>query len=78
VKTAVSLPEKLFREAEATAKKLRVPRSKLYAMAIAQFLERAQSGNVTAKLDEVYSENRATLDPILHAAQLETLDKDRW
>jgi len=38
MKTAVSLPDELFRLAETAARRLRVSRSQLYAMAIAEFL----------------------------------------
>ena len=40
MKTAVSLPDELFRQAEAAAKKLRMSRSKLYATALSEFLDR--------------------------------------
>jgi hypothetical protein len=78
MKTAVSLPDKLFLLAEATAKKLRVSRSQLYAKAIAEFLEHAQSENVTERLNEIYAGKPARLDPALHRAQVRILDKDSW
>ena len=78
MKTAVSLPEDLFLLAEATAKKLRVSRSQLYAKAIAEFLEHAQSDYVTERLNEIYSSEPARLDPALHRAQVTTLDKNSW
>jgi metal-responsive CopG/Arc/MetJ family transcriptional regulator len=78
MKTAVSLPEDLFLQAEATAKKLRVSRSQLYATAIAEFLARNQSDRVTERLNEVYSTTPAKVDPALHRAQIQSLDKDSW
>ena len=78
MKTAVSLPEDLFLQAEATAKKLRVSRSQLYATAIAEFLARNQSDRVTERLNEVYSTTTAKVDPALHRAQIQSLDKDSW
>lgn len=78
VKTAVSLPDDLFRLADATASRLRVSRSRLYAKAIAEFLGRTESDSVTARLDEVYSGQRARLEPALHRAQIGSLDKDSW
>jgi metal-responsive CopG/Arc/MetJ family transcriptional regulator len=78
MKTAVSLPEDLFLQAEATAKTLRVSRSQLYATAIAEFLARNQSDRVTERLNEVYSTTRANVDAALHRAQIQSLDKDSW
>ena len=78
MKTAVSLPDDLFRKAEIAAKKLRVSRSKLYATAIAEFLERSRSERVTEKLNELYSNTRAELDPAFARAQLRSLPKGSW
>jgi len=78
VKTAVSLPDDLFRLAEAAARRLRVSRSQLYAPAISEFLGRQQRNAVTERLNEVYSRRPAKVDPALHRAQLSSLDKDSW
>jgi hypothetical protein len=56
VKTAVSIPDQLFAEAEATARRLGVSRSKLYARALEQFLAQQETDPVTAKLDELADE----------------------
>jgi len=78
MKTAVSLPDELFRKAEAAALELRVSRSRLYATAIAEFLERRQDHMVTNRLNEVYSRQPSKLDPSLRRAQMKTLDRDVW
>ncbi len=78
MKTAVSLPDELFRQAEATAKKLRLSRSKLYATALSEFLDRQHSDSVTERLNKFYSKYESKLDPGLKRAALETLAKDRW
>jgi metal-responsive CopG/Arc/MetJ family transcriptional regulator len=78
VKTAVSLPDKLFDRAEVAAKKLRLSRSRLYATALADFLERQRSGDVTRRLNKVYSRRAAKVDPAVARAQLKSLPKDSW
>ena len=78
MKTAVSLPNDLFRLAEATAYRLRVSRSELYAKAIAEFLKRQQGSAITERLNEIYSRRPAKLDSGLHRAQLKSLEKDLW
>jgi metal-responsive CopG/Arc/MetJ family transcriptional regulator len=50
MKTAISMPDDLFRRAEAAARRLRVSRSELYAKAIAEFLEGQQGKAITERL----------------------------
>ena len=76
MKTAVSVPDDLFRLAETTARRLRVSRSQLYATAIAEFLQRQQTDSVTERLNEVYSHRHAKVDPPLLRAQLNSLNRD--
>jgi predicted transcriptional regulator len=78
VKTAVSVPDDLFQQAETAARRLRISRSQLYASAIAEFLGRQQKDAVTERLNEVYSGRIAKVDPLLHRAQLASVDKDSW
>jgi len=78
MKTAVSLPDDLFRLAESTARRLRVSRSKLYATAISEFLNRQQGDAITERLNEVYSRRPAKVDSALDRAQLRSLEEDSW
>lgn len=55
MKTAVSIPDVLFDKVERTAKKLGIPRSKLFAKALEEFISNHQKENITEKLDKVYS-----------------------
>jgi len=78
MKTAVSLPDELFRQAEAAARRLRFSRSELYARAIAEFLKGLQDNSITERLNQVYSGRVAKLDSGLHRAQRKSLAKDDW
>jgi predicted transcriptional regulator len=78
VKTAVSVPDDLFRQAEAAARRLRISRSQLYATAISEYLDRQQSNAVTERLNEVYSRLSAKVAPALHRAQVKSLGKGPW
>jgi metal-responsive CopG/Arc/MetJ family transcriptional regulator len=78
MKTAVSMPDDLFRLAEATARRLRVSRSELYAKAIAEFLKRQDGNAITERLNDVYSRHPAKVDSALNRAQLKSLEKNRW
>ena len=78
MKTAVSVPDDLFRSAEAVARRLRVSRSALYAAALAEFLERRKADAITERLNDVYARQPSKLDAALHRAQLRSTAKDAW
>ena len=78
MKTAISVPDDLFRRGETAARRLHVSRSQLYATALADFLHRQQTNTVTERLNEIYSRREAKLDPALNRAQLSSLDRDSW
>jgi metal-responsive CopG/Arc/MetJ family transcriptional regulator len=78
MKTAVSLPDELFHAAEGTAHRLGVSRSELYKRAIEAFLQQQEDSAVTERLNEIYSENEAEVDEVLHLAQLKSLGDDGW
>ena len=54
MKTAVSLPDHLFRRADEVAAELRIPRSRLFALALEEFLRNYRQQNVTERLNAVY------------------------
>jgi metal-responsive CopG/Arc/MetJ family transcriptional regulator len=55
MKTAVSLPDSLYSEAEKTAQSMGIPRSQLFARALEEFIEHHKRENITEKLNNVYS-----------------------
>jgi metal-responsive CopG/Arc/MetJ family transcriptional regulator len=78
MKTAISIPDPLFVQAEQVAKRLRISRSKLYATAIAEFVNAHSSRGVTERLNEVYTKEKSKLDPVLDAIQLRSLPREDW
>ena len=78
MKIAVSIPDEVFTEAEKYAKKAKVSRSKMYAKALEDFLEREKGKEITRQLNDVYRNEDSSVDPVLHALQLKTLPKDEW
>ena len=78
MKTTVSIPEQIFRQAEVTAKKLRISRSRLYTTAISEYLDRHCADSITERLNQVYTTQESKLDPALERTALETLAKIRW
>ena len=54
MKTAISLPDNLFRQADEMASKLSIPRSRLVALALEEFIRKHRQQDVTERLDAVY------------------------
>jgi metal-responsive CopG/Arc/MetJ family transcriptional regulator len=78
VKTAISIPDPLFQSAERLAKRLRIPRSRLYSEAIERYVAEAQERDVTGLLNQVYADETAELDPVLAALQSASITRDKW
>ena len=56
MKTAVSIPDEVFKQAERVAKRLKKSRSEFYADALAEYLSRREPSEVTSAIDAVLSE----------------------
>ncbi|MGO9271465.1 MAG: hypothetical protein ACLQOO_14590 [Terriglobia bacterium] len=78
MKTAISIPDPLFREAERLTKRLRIPRSQLYARALEAYLQRQRSKGIKEALDEVYSTEPSELDPVMTHLQAMALGREDW
>jgi len=65
MKTAISIPDPLFKKAELLAKELSFSRSKVFAMAMQEFLDRNESQKMLNKLNDAYSEDDQSDDLLL-------------
>ncbi len=83
MKTAISLPDALYEDAEQTARAMGIPRSQLFARAVAEFIKRHKREEITERLNEVYEriENHTTpesrREPSIEAMRELTRD-DTW
>lgn len=78
MKTAISIPDKLFQAADQYAKSHGFSRSNLYAKAVAQFLEQHPTDYITKQLNEVYSDKSSKLDQTLSTMQFNSFEKEIW
>lgn len=78
VKTAISIPGPVFQAAERLAKRLGIPRSRLYSRAIERYVAEAEERDVTALLNQVYAEEQGELDSALAALQWASIPRERW
>jgi metal-responsive CopG/Arc/MetJ family transcriptional regulator len=78
MKTAISLPDPLFHEAEQFAQARGLSRSELYARALELYLQAHRQQGITEALNTLYSDEPSTLDPAFRAAQAAVLPKEDW
>jgi metal-responsive CopG/Arc/MetJ family transcriptional regulator len=78
MKTAISIPDDLFAQAENAAERLGISRSGLYCEALRAYLEKYQGLAVTERLNQVYESENSSLDEVSEELQNRTLDQDDW
>ena len=82
MKTAISLPDALYADAEAMARAMGIPRSQLFAKALEEFISRRKKERLTEKLNQVYATIGADPAPPPSTAGLEALREltkhDSW
>ena len=79
MKTAISIPDPVFKTAERLAKRLGLSRSELYVRAISIYVEKHKGQKVTELLNEIYEgmENQG-LETGFKRAQMKSIDKEEW
>ncbi len=78
MKTAISLPERVFREAERFARRARKTRSKLYAEALAEYLARHAPDGITEAMNQVSDRLGASENTFQTKAARRILSKESW
>lgn len=79
MKTAVSLPDRVYREAEGHAKRTRKSRSQLYAEALVEYLARHAPDEVTESMNAVVDElGVAAPDAFVQQAGRRVLKSVEW
>lgn len=78
MKTAVSIPDEVFADAERLASRLQTSRSKLYARALAEFLARHDDDRVTALMDQAVREAGSEADAFLRTAARRAVQRVEW
>lgn len=56
IKTAISIQKPLFEQAEALARQMNVPRSRLFVMALEEFIQRQQNRQLLAQINAAYAD----------------------
>ncbi|TGM56147.1 ChpI protein [Leptospira biflexa] len=82
MKTAISIPDDLFVSAEKTAKKLGIPRSQLFALALEEFIQNHSNESITDSLNKVYTKSTQETETLASSLSVATLRRslknDTW
>ncbi|HSN91102.1 MAG TPA: ribbon-helix-helix protein, CopG family [Anaeromyxobacteraceae bacterium] len=78
MKTAISLPDAIFRDAERLARRLKKSRSELYREAVAEYVARHEPEAVTEALDRLADEVETRPDEFSSAAARRVLGRSEW
>jgi predicted transcriptional regulator len=78
MKTAISLPDAVFRDAERLARRLKKSRSNLYTEAVAEYVARHEPEAVTEALNQLAKKLDAGPDDFPSAAARRVLERSEW
>jgi len=78
MKTAVSIPDKLFHEADDLARRLGKSRSQVYQEALAEYVRRRDPRAVTEAMNAVIDEVGTEVDPWVAEASRQLLLRSEW
>jgi len=78
MKTAISLPDDVFDQADTLASRLHVSRSQLYVMALEKFINEHLENNITEKLNDYIDKHGQPIDPVFLNASLKDMRSVEW
>lgn len=78
MKTAISIPDGLFKQADRVAKRQKKSRSKLYADAIADYVARYEDDSITEAINRVLDEVGDEPDRFLAEASRRVAERSEW
>lgn len=78
MKTAISLPDKVYRQADRLARKMGKSRSALYREALAEYVSRHDADAVTEAMNRVIARVGGRVDPFVREAGRRLLERTEW
>jgi predicted transcriptional regulator len=78
MKTAISIPDEVFREADRLARRMGKSRSQLYGEAVKEYLFRRAPDGVTEAMNQVMDGLGPQADPFLARAARRVLARNEW
>ena len=78
MKTAISLPDDVFEQADSLASRLHVSRSQLYVMALEKFINEHRENNLTEKMNDYIEKHGQPVDHIFLNASFKEMRSVEW
>jgi antitoxin MazE6 len=78
MKTAVSIPDHLFHQADAFARRFKKSRSQVYREALTEYLARREPDSVTTAIDAVLDDVGTEIDPWIAEVSRAALERSEW
>jgi metal-responsive CopG/Arc/MetJ family transcriptional regulator len=78
MKTAVSVPDDVFRSAERLARRERRSRSEVYSTALREYVARHSPDEITDAIDQVVADLGGKIHPFVATAGRQILERTTW
>jgi metal-responsive CopG/Arc/MetJ family transcriptional regulator len=78
MKTAVSVPDEVFEQAERLARRTRKSRSQVFSDALREYVERHSPDEVTDAMNQVVAEVGGGVDELVAAGARRVLERTEW
>lgn len=78
MKTAISVSDDVFQLTEKLAKKLKVSRSRVFAMGIEKLAKEYDDEEIIASINKVCEKVDTSADPVLFKMAMLSLPRDEW
>ena len=78
MKTAVSIPDEMFEQAERLARRTRKSRSRLYVEALKEYVARHAAEEITDAMNRVCAELGDPRDKFVASAARRVLERSQW
>jgi metal-responsive CopG/Arc/MetJ family transcriptional regulator len=81
VKTAISVQKPLFEKAEKLARQMKVPRSRLFVMALEEFIQRQQNRELLAQINAAFADDPDPAEKMLREKSMQVYREhleDEW
>jgi len=82
IKTAISLDENLLNRIDALSKKMQISRSRLFTLAMNDYLKKQENQALLARLNQAYadepSEEEAMIRQSMKDKQAQVVDRELW
>jgi antitoxin component of RelBE/YafQ-DinJ toxin-antitoxin module len=78
MKTAISIDDRIYRNAEDAVVRMGLTRSKLYTLAIEEYLHNHEADTITERLNQYYKDHKTVLDDDIKQAAYELFSREDW